>query len=503
VIETLKNLSKEELIGQVVNHKSEIENKAKRIVELEAHIAWFNKQVFGKKSEKLKEAVHPSQVVMDLDLPTDVKKAEQKTKKVSYLRKAGNDKKRMEFPAHLETKITVIEPNEDITGCKALQPEDTKELEIIPAKFYLHIIRRNKYVTPDGRIIIAPMPHRPIHKGIPGPELLTTVIADKFMYHMPIYRQLKKYHNMGVDLSESTVCDWINDGCQALEPLYEIVKKDVLSSDYIQADETRAPVLDKTKKGKVHSGFFWVYHAPIEKKIFFDYRPGRGRDGPGDILKDFLGFLQTDANPTYDAFGKRKGMTHVGCMVHTRRNFFDIKDDEPENCGFVLQKMAELYAIEQHAHENNFTPEQRLAIRQEKAVGILEELKVWMLFKKYNDSKMNYPSNPFITAMDYALSRWDKLCEYTKDGRLEIDNNLVENAIRPVALGRKNYLFFGSHKAAQRAAMIYSFFAMCHYHKINPHEWLKDALVKVADPQYKNQLHTLIPGYTPSEVVHL
>ena len=304
VIETLIKLSKEELIGEVVNHKSEIENKANQIAELKARIAWFEKQVFGKKSEKLKEVVHPSQVVMDLDLPTDVKKKEEKTREVTYRRKVRNDKKRMEFPDHLETKITVLEPSEDITGCEHIGFEDTKELEIIPAKFYRHIIRRNKYKTPEGKIIIAPMPYRPIHKGIPGPELLTTVIADKFMYHMPIYRQLKKYHNMGVDLSESTVCDWINDGCQALEPIYEIVKKDVLSSDYIQADETRAPVLDKTKKGKVHSGFFWVYHAPIEKKIFFDYRPGRGRDGPGDILKDFLGFLQTDAYPTYDAFGK-------------------------------------------------------------------------------------------------------------------------------------------------------------------------------------------------------
>ena len=194
-------------------------------------------------------------------------------------------------------------------------------------------------------------------------------------------------------------------------------------------------------------------------------------------------------------------MTHVGCMVHTRRNFFEIKDKEPENCGFVLQKMAELMQLNNTHVKTTLHLHNGSAIRQEKAIGILEELKVWMLYKKYNDSKMNYPSNPFITAMDYALSRWDKLCEYTKDGRLEIDNNLVENAIRPVALGRKNYLFFGSHIAAQRAAMIYSFFAMCHYHKINPHEWLKDTLVKVADPKYRKQLHALIPGYTSSEVV--
>lgn len=487
MIETLDKLSKEELI-------IEVKEKQIQIDYLKHQVEQYEKIVHGAKSEKFVPAENPKQTTLDLDLPSDVE-SENKTRSVSYIRRVSKNKNinhtgRMEFPKELVREEIVIEPSEDTTGCVKIGEEVTEELEVTPAVFIVKKYIRPKYARANGEgIIIAELPSRPIDKGIPGPGLLATVITDKFVDHLPIYRQVKRYQRMGVTLSESTIGDWISDSCELLTPLYDFLKKQTLETKYLQADETPIPVLDKTKKQKTHRGYYWVYHAPNDKKIFFDYREGRGRAGPAEILTGFKGFLQTDGYGVYDTFNQN-GATLLNCMAHARRKFIEAQQNDKKRCDYVLEQMLELYIVESYAREKNFTHEQRYQIRQEKSVPILKELKAWFLL---NLNEV-LPSSIIGQAIAYAYSRWEKLCEYTKHGILEIDNNLVENAIRPVALGRKNYLFAGSHKAAQRSAMIYSFFAMCKYHNVNPHEWLKETLSKISDTKL-SELHTLIPGY--------
>jgi hypothetical protein len=281
-----------------------------------------------------------------------------------------------------------------------------------------------------------------------------------------------------------------------LEPLYNELKKQVLNEHYLQADETPIKVLDPLKPGTTHRGYYWVYHSPQKRLVFFDYREGRGREGPTEILKDFNGFLQTDGYGVYDDFDKKENIIHFNCWAHARRMFDEAIDNDKTRSEFALLKIQALYGLERVAKEGFFSTEQRAALRQEKAVPLLNDLEQWL---KENIMQAT-PKSLIGKAIAYTLSRWDKLCLYAKHGELEIDNNLVENAIRPVALGRKNYLFAGSHQAAERAGMIYSLLASCKHNNIEPKAWLTNIL-KVL-PDYKaNQLYLLLPqSQTPNVV---
>lgn len=257
--------------------------------------------------------------------------------------------------------------------------------------------------------------------------------------------------------------------------LYDLHKQYVLASHYLHVDETTIQVLDDDKKGKTHQGYYWLYHNSEQKSVLFDYRRGRDHEGPDDILKDFQGHLQTDGYAAYDHFDKRPGIIMLGCMSHARRKFYDALQNDKDKSEYALVMFGQLYALERRMEDEGLDKEEVLKLRQEQAVPVLKTLKEWML----KELPKVLPTSPTGKAMSYFLKRWDKLIVYTTDGTLKIDNNPVENAVRPVAIGRKNYLFAGSHDAAQRAAMIYSLFATCRYHQINPYDWLKDVLERL------------------------
>ncbi len=334
-------------------------------------------------------------------------------------------------------------------------------------------------------MVIGELPARPIAKGIAGPGLLAQIVIDKYTDHLPVHRQIQRFQREGIKLSSSTLTDWISGTRTLLEPLYDALKKEVLSANYLQADETPIKVLDKDKKGTTHRGYHWVYHAPEERLVLFDYREGRGREGPTECLKDFKGYLQTDG---YAVYAGRQGITLLSCMAHARRKFDEARDNDAQRSAYALAEIQKLYAIERQARENKLSHVERLALRQSNAVSILHDLKAWMI----ENYKSVVPKSPIGQALHYSLERWDKLMLYTTDGKLEIDNNLVENAIRPVAVGRKNYLFAGSHKGAARAAMLYSFLGTCKIHNINAFEWLRTTLDKI--PNYPiNKIAELLP----------
>jgi hypothetical protein len=254
------------------------------------------------------------------------------------------------------------------------------------------------------------------------------------------------------------------------------------------ADETPIPVQTRDKPGSTHKGFHWVYFAPIEKLVCFDYRKGRGRDGPEEFLEKFRGMLQTDGYNAYDIYEKKDGITLYGCMAHSRRKFEISKDNDPQRAEYVLDRMRKVYMVEREARESNLSYDQRKELRIEKSLPVLQELEKWM--KEQLPEVL--PKSSIGQAITYTLRLWNRLTRYIENGQAEIDNNLIENSIRPVALGKKNYLFAGSHEAAQHAAMIYSFLGTCKINNIEPYSWLKDTLSRIPDHSIQ-KLDELLP----------
>ncbi|RYY83801.1 MAG: IS66 family transposase [Chitinophagaceae bacterium] len=382
---------------------------------------------------------------------------------------------RMKLPEHLRRETILLKPEGDVSGLQKMGEEVTEILDYVPAELYVKQYIRPKYVLPiaegGSTVLTASLPGRMMEKCMAGEGLLAQMVVDKYMDHIPIHRQLQRYGRLGVTIAQSTSNDWMRTALNQLHSLYEVHKRITLATAYLGADETPIKVLDEDKKGSTHRGYYWVYHNPEQKLVLFDYRSGRGREGPDDILKDFQGYLQTDGYSVYDDFDRRPGITLLHCMAHARRKFHEALQNDQPRAEYALGLFQQLYAIERRIKEEELADTAIVAIRQQEAVPVLQTLKTWM--------ETEYPAivvkkSPVAQAMAYFLPRWEKLSVYTKDARLNIDNNLVENAIRPVAVGRKNYLFAGSHDAAQRAAMVYSLLATCKLHHIDPYYWLRD-----------------------------
>ena len=319
-----KDISKDELIAENLRQKNQIALQESRIASLEVQLNELKRLLFGSKHERFVPSATADQLSLGLE-PMQAVAAPQRTETIEYTRTKPHEKKqpqRLPLPAHLLRERVVIEPKEDVFGLRAIGEDITEELEYIPGKLFVRQYVRPKYAKPDGEgIITAELPIRPIEKGIAGPGLLAQTIIDKFCDHLPVYRQIERFKREGVMLSSSTVGDWIAGTCALLSPLYDALKKEVLASDYLQADETPIKVLDKDKKGTTHRGFHWVYHAPVKRLVLFDYREGRGRDGPRQLLKDFKGYLQTDGYGVYDEFDGKNGIILVNCFAHARRKF--------------------------------------------------------------------------------------------------------------------------------------------------------------------------------------
>ncbi len=271
--------------------------------------------------------------------------------------------------------------------------------------------------------------------------------------------------------------------------MYDAIKKEVLASDYLHADETPIKVLDKDKKGETHRGYFWVYHNSLQDTVLFDYQPGRSREGPSELLKDFRGHLQTDGYAAYSIFDTQKDITLLHCMAHARRKFVEARSNDQARADYVLDQIQQLYAIERKAADEQLPEADIFALRQEKALPILEALG-----KRMQQAYVEVlPKSAIGMALAYSIQRWSRLTVYATDGKLNIDNNPVENCIRPVAVGRKNYLFAGSHEAAQRSAMLYSLLGTCKLQDVNPFDWLRKVL-KVIPAHPVNKIQQLLPN---------
>lgn len=454
----------------------------------------LRRHIFGQKAERF-IPVDPNQLQIDFGKLMEVAKAEAETEKISYERKKPAAKAkpvRQAIPDDLPRIVEVIEPDEDVSEMVYIGDEVTEELEYTPGKLFVKQYRRRKYVaktdTDKTKIICANLPSRPIEKGIPGPSLLAWIIIEKYLWHIPFYRQWQRLASWGIKIPTSTMNDWFARCSELLQPLYEELRRQSLASNYLQVDETPIKVLESTKSGAPHRGFYWVYHAPLHKTVVFDYQTSRSKAGPTRMLIGYKGWLQVDGYAVYDDFEEREGIHLVGCLAHLRRYFEQALKSDKENASWMMGKIAELYDIEREAREAEMSHEERKALRELHSQPIIKEISLWLM----NNREKFLPKSPMGKAIYYALGRMNYIARIVQDGRLEIDNNLVENAIRPIAIGRKNYLFAGNHNAAQNAAIIYSLLGTAKMNGIDPQAWLTETLSKISDHPI-NRIAELLP----------
>lgn len=396
---------------------------------------------------------------------------------------------RQPLPEHLPTERVVIEPEEvklQPETWKKIGEEVTEELDWAPAQFWRRLFIRPKYVRRDetqarrenaeaSSVVIAPLPARLIEKGLPGPGLLAHILISKYEDHLPLYRQEKMYwERHGVALPRQSLAEWVEAGAQWLRPVYERMKRELVSGEYLQVDETPIRYLDPDQPGKAQTGYLWTYSRP-GADVIFEWNTSRGRAGPERFLNGYRGRLQTDGYGVYESLARdRAGLVLIGCWAHARRKFFEALDEDCR-AAWVVGQIGQLYDIERRLRAAGNGPRLREAVRASEAGPVLRRIET--VLRKWQESVL--PQSLFGTAIGYALDRWLALNRYGADGMVEIDNNLVENAIRPTAVGKKNWLFIGHPAAGWRSAVLYSVLGSCRRMGIDPHAYLRDVLKRL------------------------
>lgn len=480
--------------SEVVALNAKVEDLMSSNLQISHQLEVLRKLHFGSKSERFVPG-DPNQLVLDLGLSIEVAKkdAEKENTAVSREKRVRKARPvRLPLPESLPRNVIWIEPGVDTTGMTYLRDEVTEELEYVPAYFIVNQFRRKVYlaVGTDEKtsFFCGNLPSRPIAKGIAGPGLIAWIIVEKFLWHIPFYRQSQRLASKGFKIPDSTMGDWFAQSAKLLELLWDELRKRTVESGYVQSDDTPINVLASEKKGSAHKGFYWIYRAVMLKIVLFDYQPGRGMAGPVRMLLKFQGWLQTDGYAAYDNFEQRSGIFLVGCLAHARRYFDRALDNDKERATWMLGKIGDLYGIEREAREEKMTHEQRKELRQKKSLPILKEIGEWL---QENCTKVT-PKSAIGIAINYFMGRYKYICRVAEDGQLEIDNNLAENAIRPIAIGRKNYMFAGSHDAARNAAIIYSLLGTAKANGIDPQAWLTDVLTRIQDHPI-NRISELLP----------
>ena len=483
------NASQAETIKKLTEQNESLQS---RIKELTAQVAWLNRQLFGRKSEKLPiidpnypdlfSAMLPENAQQIADAHDEA--VEKITKTKEERRQEKKNRIMMEDLPVLE-QVILTPDNLDTDLYKKIGQEVTRIVEHKPGQLYIKEIIREKWglkdntaTAPKGMsgVLIAPMPLLPIYKGLAGASLLAEILLQKYEYHMPYYRQIKQYSHLGMKgLTESTVDGWFKQTMELLRPLYEVLKAEVMKADYVQADETTTPVMNRDTH-KAAKEYLWMVRAVMERLVLFHYDQGSRAGAVIESLANrynFKGYLQCDGFAGYEtAFKTNPNVWLLNCMVHIRRHLEQALDENRQMAEHGLTEIQHLYKIEHMCDDAGLSPDERKAKRQELARPIMEAMKLWMETEgvKYSESSL------IGKAITYAYTRWDNMMRYLEDGRLLLDNNLAENEIRPITLGRKNYLFCGNHEAAQNMAVVCSLLATCRNHDVNPRDYLNDVI---------------------------
>ena len=494
------------------NQSEQIKNLQERIKELTAQVAWLNRQLFGRKSEKLR-VYDPNMPDLFADEFSGLRQqAEEKRdeavekiekESVEDVKRNRQNRKMIEDLPVLETDT--IEPKGvDLSLYRRIGEEITKVVKHKPGMLYVKVIIRPKYALKDSTLLppagqkgveIAPMPLMPVDKCIADTSLLSEILLQKYEYHVPFYRQIQQYRHLGMKgLTESTMDGWFKKTVELLKPLYEELKWEVFSCDYVQADETTVPVINR-EKHRADKEYLWMVRSVMEKLVIFHYDGGSRAGAVIESLANqynFKGYLQCDGFAGYEtAFKANPDVRLLNCLVHIRRHFEQALDENREMAQHALTQIQHIYKIERQCDEAGLSYDERRQTRQELSRPIMEAMKVWMETEGIKYS----PSSLTGKAITYAYTKWDNIMRCLDDGRLYWDNNLAENVQRPITLSRKNFLFCGNHEAAVNMSVICSLLATCKAHGVNPRVYLNDVIAQM--PYHKKatqeELLNLLP----------
>ena len=494
------------------NQSEQIKNLQERIKELTAQVAWLNRQLFGRKSEKLR-VYDPNMPDLFADEFSGLRQqAEEKRdeavekiekESVEDVKRNRQNRKMIEDLPVLETDT--IEPKGvDLSLYRRIGEEITKVVKHKPGMLYVKVIIRPKYALKDSTLLppagqkgveIAPMPLMPVDKCIADTSLLAEILLQKYEYHVPFYRQIQQYRHLGMKgLTESTLDGWFKKTVELLKPLYEELKWEVFSCDYVQADETTVPVINR-EKHRADKEYLWMVRSVMEKLVIFHYDGGSRAGAVIESLANhyhFKGYLQCDGFAGYEtAFKTNPDVRLLNCLVHIRRHFEQALDENREMAQHALTQIQHIYKIERQCDEAGLSYDERRQTRQELSRTIIEAMKVWMETEGIKYS----PSSLTGKAITYAYTKWDNIMRCLDDGRLYWDNNLAENVQRPNTLSRKNFLFCGNHEAAVNMSVICSLLATCKAHGVNPRVYLNDVIAQM--PYHKKatqeELLNLLP----------
>ena len=494
------------------NQSEQIKNLQERIKELTAQVAWLNRQLFGRKSEKLR-VYDPNMPDLFADEFSGLRQqAEEKRdeavekiekESVEDVKRNRQNRKMIEDLPVLETDT--IEPEGvDLSLYHRIGEEITKVVKHRPGMLYIKVIIRPKYALKDSTLLppagqkgveIAPMPLMPVDKCIADTSLLAEILLQKYEYHVPFYRQIQQYRHLGMKgLTESTLDGWFKKTVELLKPLYEELKREVFSCDYVQVDETTVPVINR-EKHKADKEYLWMVRSVMERLVIFHYDGGSRAGAVIESLANqyhFKGYLQCDGFAGYEtAFKANPDVRLLNCLVHIRRHFEQALDENREMAQHALTQIQHIYKIERQCDEAGLSYDERRQKRQELARPIMEAMKVWMETEGIKYS----PGSLTGKAITYAYTKWDNIIRCLDDGRLYWDNNLAENVQRPITLSRKNFLFCGNHEAAVNMSVICSLLATCKAHEVNPRVYLNDVIAQM--PYHKKatqeELLNLLP----------
>jgi transposase len=485
-----------------INQLDETVNKLKQQIEM------LQRRIWGKSSERYINE-NPLQRKLDFDgldllpeekeLATSAKEEIEQYKKVRVIE--VKDKKhpvRKPLPESLPREETHLYPQHiNLENWTELAPEITEVLERESARWYVRRIIRHKYALKDKsqdvekQIVTASMPVLPIAKSYAGATVLADIIIDKYVNHLPFYRQIQMFKQQGISIAPATINGWFQNVADLMRPAYYRLMELVLASDYIQSDETTIPIINNEKQTTI-KGYIWMIRAVMGNLVFFHYDHGsRAQKVALHLFKDFQGVIQTDGYAVYDIYENKKGVLPIGCWAHARRKFEEALAEDKARASYALEQIGLLYDVERQADHEQLSYEQRAELRSRLAYPIMVAFEKWLL----NEYPKVLPKGRIGKAIRYTYNIFHKLTRYHLDGRLKIDNNLGENAIRPIALGRKNWLFCGNDDAAENAAIMYSMLGCCKAHEVNFRDWLVSFLSNIHnyDNDYSKDLAELLP----------
>jgi transposase len=497
-------MEKSQLLKEKLQLQEKVAECEQRLSDAKNQIAFYRRQMFGRKGERLTgdEQEQLRQLALDLEehalRPAPV--IEQLLRDESHTKRKSPSRRRVRhpFPENLETVTEVLEPENAKTPCPhcgdlpgKIGEEITEEIEMIPARVIRHLIVRPKYAHQCGQggVEIAPLPERLIPQSGMGVGLAVHVLLSRFDDHLSYYWIEKQFaERFGVTVSRQKMVQWVEHIAGWLKPIYEAMWDRMHAGGYLQIDETPVKVLDPEVKGKAANGYLWFYAVP-GGDVVLTFERSRGLAPIAERLKNFKGTIQTDAYEVYHSLNRQESaLTRIGCLAHARRRFYKAFLQNSGEATWFISGIRALYAIEDQARQ--MSPAQRHQHRMQ--VGALE---IWEALREKAEvlNPTVLPKSTLGEAISYFLNEYQFLIAYLQDGRFEIDNNLVENAIRPTAVGRKRWLFIGHPQAGWRSAVIYSILASCRRRSINPRDYLTETLRRLPQTSI-TQIESLLPS---------